>query len=313
MLRRWECSSLSVTSPSEPGSISNRLRKASYASLFALLLVVFTFIIRIQLPPVFTDDAYITFRYAENLAEGSGLVFNEGERVLGTTTPLFAISLALLNAILGVLPTSAALWISALADAVTVYLLYRLSIEAFNKPWPGLFAGLLFSLSPLAIRFSINGMETSLAVALILAGLLMYLENRFWAAVLFTAAATLARPEAGLLGVLLVIAIYTSGRKNEAARFAGALIVLLLPWALFATLYFGSPFPHSITAKSGQVYLWSFSQTLSVFLSHFSFLLVGPALGRLVGVPWPGAVQILGPAPVWVLAITIAGLQGFLA
>ena len=31
------------------------------------------------------DDAFISFRYAENLVEGRGLVFNEGERVEGIT------------------------------------------------------------------------------------------------------------------------------------------------------------------------------------------------------------------------------------
>src|SRR6266496_4099807 len=36
------------------------------------------------------EDALITFRYAENLALGKGFVYNAGERVLGTTTPLFA-------------------------------------------------------------------------------------------------------------------------------------------------------------------------------------------------------------------------------
>jgi len=36
------------------------------------------------------DDAYITFRYAQNLAAGLGFVYNAGERVLGTTTPLCA-------------------------------------------------------------------------------------------------------------------------------------------------------------------------------------------------------------------------------
>ena len=31
------------------------------------------------------DDAFISFRYAENLAEGHGLVYNVGERVEGFT------------------------------------------------------------------------------------------------------------------------------------------------------------------------------------------------------------------------------------
>src|SRR5262245_307227 len=44
-----------------------------------------------------TDDAPITFRYAENLASGRGFVCNAGERVLGTSAPLFALTLALLR------------------------------------------------------------------------------------------------------------------------------------------------------------------------------------------------------------------------
>ncbi len=31
------------------------------------------------------DDAFISFRYAENLVQGKGLVYNEGERVEGYT------------------------------------------------------------------------------------------------------------------------------------------------------------------------------------------------------------------------------------
>ncbi|NJM08474.1 hypothetical protein HC891_23265 [Candidatus Gracilibacteria bacterium] len=44
------------------------------------------------------DDPYITFRYAQNLAEGAGYVYNVGERVQSTTTPLFTVLLALARA-----------------------------------------------------------------------------------------------------------------------------------------------------------------------------------------------------------------------
>ena len=47
---------------------------------------------RFYLPII--DDAFITYRYAANLARGNGLVYNAGERVLGTTTPGYAILLA---------------------------------------------------------------------------------------------------------------------------------------------------------------------------------------------------------------------------
>jgi hypothetical protein len=69
------------------------------------------------------DDAFITYRYAENWAAGRGLVFNPGEAVLGTTAPGWALllgALARASAALGIeglgvpewgtLLTVAALW-----------------------------------------------------------------------------------------------------------------------------------------------------------------------------------------------------------
>ena len=46
-----------------------------------------------------SEDFLITLRYAENLAGGHGFVYNPGERVLGTTTPLYALFLALAAAL----------------------------------------------------------------------------------------------------------------------------------------------------------------------------------------------------------------------
>jgi len=37
---------------------------------------------------------FITFRYAEQIAKGNGFVYNIGEPVYGTTTPLFTILLS---------------------------------------------------------------------------------------------------------------------------------------------------------------------------------------------------------------------------
>src|SRR5262245_58280998 len=44
------------------------------------------------------DDAMISMRYARNLAEGSGLVWNPGERVEGITNPLWTLWMAAVHA-----------------------------------------------------------------------------------------------------------------------------------------------------------------------------------------------------------------------
>lgn len=69
------------------------------------------------------DDAFITFRYAQNLAAGHGLVYNIGERILGTTSPLFALILSL-PALLGLdLPLVAQI-LNILFDCLTLFLVF---------------------------------------------------------------------------------------------------------------------------------------------------------------------------------------------
>ena len=47
------------------------------------------------------EDSFIVFRYSENLVDGNGLVFNEGQPVTALTSPLHAIVAAALYAITG--------------------------------------------------------------------------------------------------------------------------------------------------------------------------------------------------------------------
>jgi hypothetical protein len=76
------------------------------------------------------DDAFITFRYAQNLIAGNGLVYNPGEWVLGTTTPLYAVLLAAIGSITGGIQApypEIAVVISAIADAMSCLIIIRLS------------------------------------------------------------------------------------------------------------------------------------------------------------------------------------------
>src|SRR5687767_10254365 len=51
------------------------------------------------------DDPFITYRYAANLHDGLGFVYNPGERILSTTTPLYTLILATLGMVWADLPT----------------------------------------------------------------------------------------------------------------------------------------------------------------------------------------------------------------
>ena len=60
------------------------------------------------------DDAFITFRYARNLAEGHGYLYNAGDWVLGTTAPLFGLLASLIVAVGGAPEPSP--WINIAVD-----------------------------------------------------------------------------------------------------------------------------------------------------------------------------------------------------
>ena len=88
---------------------------------FPAFVGLFSLLLRLSAGDHAVDDAYITFRYATNLANGQGLVYNLGERVLGTwDPPLYAIILGALAWLgdPGNIPRIA-LWVNALADGMS--------------------------------------------------------------------------------------------------------------------------------------------------------------------------------------------------
>ena len=66
------------------------------------------------------DDAFISFRYARNLLEGHGLVFNPGEYVEGYSNFLWVLELTAIWGLSGVAPERAAPWLSVAFTAGTI-------------------------------------------------------------------------------------------------------------------------------------------------------------------------------------------------
>ncbi|NCQ34688.1 hypothetical protein GW813_06350, partial [bacterium] len=79
------------------------------------------------------DDAFISFRYAEHLAAGRGLVFNPGEYVQGFTNPLLTLMLAALVK-LGLPMEGSAIGVGLAAFAGTLALLVRHAKRASSLP-----------------------------------------------------------------------------------------------------------------------------------------------------------------------------------
>ena len=223
----------------------NHLEWMLIASLLILALLV-----RVAPGERMVDDAYITFRYARNLVTGAGFVYNPGERVLGTTTPLYTWLLAGLALATGSrdFPTLA-LAVNVLAGVAAVGLLYELGKRFAGHPAPAAAAALLWAVAPYGVTFAVGGMETELTVALLLAAAYAHVTGRPRAMAILSALALLARPDTAILLGLLWLDL--AGAQRRIPWREGLItLILLAPWLIFGTLYFGNPLPGSIAAKS---------------------------------------------------------------
>jgi arabinofuranosyltransferase len=204
------------------------------------------------------DDAYISLRYARNLAHGEGLVWNPGEAVEGYTDFLWVILLSLVGA------TPAAAWaLGALAGALLLVFLAR-------PPERLRVAGLAGALLPLAAAshlalpyWTAKGLETTLFTLLVTGGLFLHAGatgagsgmNGPRGALLgihLLALAALTRPD-GLL--LLALAVLDRARRRgDPARLHAILlpVFLLAPHFAFRLAYYGYPFPNTFYAKVGE-------------------------------------------------------------
>ncbi len=117
------------------------------------------------------DDTYITFRYSLNLASGHGFVYNLGEPVLGTTTPLWTLVLALFSA-LGAPIEQTALVISLACDAASAFFLFRLlTCPRIRRRHSRSLAACLFLGIFDYFSLARSGMESSFFVCLVLGAL----------------------------------------------------------------------------------------------------------------------------------------------
>lgn len=192
------------------------------------------------------DDTFTTLRYAQNLAEGNGYVFNKGERVYGASSPLYTLVMAGSSFIVPRDEMAAiACWFGVACLVGFVLLMWKfLPLPLHVKP---LLAAFLLGY-PRIFYWSVTGMEETFI--LLLAGMM------------FTALVRRSEVMLGLACALLFVA-----KLDTVVWIAGGLVgywahsgkfpwksvaytfVFSVPWIVYATLEFGSIIPHTIVAK----------------------------------------------------------------
>ena len=111
------------------------------------------------------DDAWITYRYAHNLASGEGLVYNVGERYLGTSAPGYAVMLAVLGRPWPELIPAIGAGVCVVSLAAVALALFVFGSTA-GGGCAGLFAGVLFAVNPVALEAFGGEMLTQAALVL---------------------------------------------------------------------------------------------------------------------------------------------------
>ncbi len=226
-------------------SRSDNVIVAALASIGCGVWLWFALSTRISL-----EDAYITFRYARHITQGNGFVYNVGERVLGTTSPLQTLLLAGLGITFGpdrIPPVASVVMpIFGIAAGVVSFL----AVRRLGGTRVGAATGLLlFYLHPLVMRTSLGGMETPLLLFLMALSLYFLADRRAVPASVTIAFLALCRVDGLIWGGLVIVVTLLSGYRRPLKR-AVAFGAVVAPWVLFCWLYFGSPVPNSMIAKA---------------------------------------------------------------
>ncbi len=231
--------------------------------VFAVLIVlsaVAIFSVHVWKLHAFTlDDAFISFRYAENLARGDGLVFNTGEhpRSEGITSPLWAVLLSPLSRLSVDLVLASKVYgvLFTLATGLTLFLLVKTVLSpthgdthtdhrwTANGAWTiGALAVLAFLCDPTTAGHAISGMETALGTFALTVFLLWltrldmpgHQRARGMATGLAAVGAALTRPEltVGIVTAYIAALLLYRERRNSILLSIGVFVVL-------GVLYFG--------------------------------------------------------------------------
>ncbi|MFO8071491.1 MAG: hypothetical protein R6V85_06410 [Polyangia bacterium] len=228
-----------------------------------------------------TDDAFITYRCARNLAEGHGPVYNPGETVEASSSFLYTLVLGGLAA-LGIEPPAGALLVGAISLWLTALgmMLHARRVladrRALRRAWIAIALVAAFT-SPALLLYLHVGLETCFYTALLTGAALVLLggpldRRRLATAGMLWGLAAATRIEAlALLPAAAFPLIGDAGLRRGLRRalpMAIGLLVAFAPPLIFRWAYFGDPLPNTFYAKvhggglelrlRGLGYVWEF-------------------------------------------------------
>jgi hypothetical protein len=236
--------------------MTSTLRRPSTTSLLVIVTATVAVILA-YLRRWITDDAFISFRYADNLVTHRALVFNIGEHVEGMSNFLWTLWIAV-GLKLGVAPeTWTIFWglvsLAAVIAGLGVFHMRARRSLGITAPTIPL-AAVIVAAHTHVLWFTTSGLETMAFTALMLAVYLMLTgrarSRRFDALTGVVAAlCALSRPEGPMVAGLGTAYLFWIRRGGVLPFLAGFLIVWA-PVTIARVLYYGDYFPNTVYAKS---------------------------------------------------------------
>ena len=196
------------------------------------------------------EDALITVTHARNAVAGIGLTHHPGEPVTHGFTSAVSVLVPLAGEIVvsgsGIFVLKVA---SIVAAAITIVLGARICRRLGLGSWPTALVLLYLAVGQNHIFYGMSGMETQIAVMVLLWSVDSLMVAGPVRIGLTFGASVLTRPD-----FLLWVGAATLdlGARNWRGAVKALIVagLVLLPWIVFTTLYYGSPIPNTILAKS---------------------------------------------------------------
>lgn len=223
-----------------------------------LFLVLISFPLAIIAYNHLGEDAYISFRYARNFADGHGLVFNHGQREEGYSNLLWVIILAV-GKIVGIsfefFSRFASLLFIAGGMAVAWWGAHRM-LDASSPAWVRLWPVAALVFHPLLRYHSDRGLETvAISVCVGIAAIALAAGGSLVVAGIFSAMAALLRPEGIGFALCLVPVAFIGVPGTWRERVRRGAIYAAIPLAafgaqmLFRKFYYDAWLPNTVVAK----------------------------------------------------------------
>jgi hypothetical protein len=208
------------------------------------------------------DDAYISFRYARNAAQGHGLLFTPSEQpVEGYTNFLWTVLMVPLYW-LDINVPLASILLGMLLALACLGLVYRLAADYLAiGSWQGVLAVFLLAADGSFALWAVSGMETHLFALLLLLGALGYRyemddEQRWPLSGICFVLAAMTRPEGLLVFALTVLhQLFTRYYRHQRLLTyqdiwrIGLFFMIWSSWFFLRWNYYGYPLPNTFYAK----------------------------------------------------------------